>query len=549
MNSPAHSFQISGNIVDIINERIFPGTLIIGSGKIASVAEDTGIKESQYILPGFIDSHVHIESSMLAPSEFARLASVHGTVAAISDPHEIANVTGMYGVRFMIDNGRQTPFKFYFGAPSCVPATVFETSGAALDTHAVRELLQSDDIKYLSEMMNFPGVLNGSPEVIEKINIAKELGKPVDGHAPGLQGGDLVKYVRTGISTDHECFSLDEAIEKITLGMKILIREGSAARNFETLHPLISMYPEMCMLCSDDKHPDGLAGGHINELVKRALSKGHGLFDTLKAATLNPVRHYNLDTGLLRCGDDADFIVIDNLNEFNIKKTYIKGIKVAENGSPLIDETVKVKPNVFNTSRKTIDDFRIERKKSGNILVIEAIDGELVTNKFITWPNVDDGLIVADIERDILKIAAINRYEDASPALGFVKNFGLKRGAIASSVAHDSHNIIAVGANDKDICTAVNTIIDSKGGIAISVNGKTDLLPLPIAGLMSAADGYETAKKYAEMNLEAKSLGSALESPFMTLSFMALTVIPKIKLSDKGLFDGESFSFIELETD
>lgn len=544
-----NSFKISGKIVDIINERIFPGTIYVEDGKIAGIAEENTTIYDKYIMPGFIDSHVHIESSMLAPSEFARLASVHGTVAVVSDPHEIANVVGFKGVRFMIENGRQVPFKFFFGAPSCVPATVFETAGESISVKEIKELLKSNDINYLSEMMNFPGVINGFPEVLEKINAAKELGKPVDGHAPGLRGVSLARYIAAGISTDHECFTLEEAIEKINRGMKILIREGSAAKNFEELHSLIETNTGMCMLCSDDKHPDDLVKGHINDLVERALAKGHGLFKVLKVATLNPVMHYNLGVGLLRQGDDADFIVVKSLDELEVIQTYVRGILIAGNGVPMIDETVKEKPNKFNIGRKEKEDFLAARKKTGLIRVIEANDGELITNELLLEPKVDDGKIVPDIDRDILKISVINRYIDCKPAVGFVKNFGLKRGAIASSIAHDSHNILVVGTNDRDICSAVNTIIESKGGIAVCLNGKTDILPLPIAGLMSSADGYETAKKYAELNMEAKSLGSKLNSPFMTLSFMALLVIPKLKLSDKGLFDGESFSFTELETD
>lgn len=542
-----NKLTIEGNIVDIINERIFPGTVIAENGKITSIHEEPWKEYKNFIMPGFIDAHVHIESSMLAPSEFARLASVHGTVATVSDPHEIANVLGISGITFMIENGRQVPFKFYFGAPSCVPATIFESSGENISVSDVRNLLSSNDIKYLSEMMNFPGVINDSPDVKAKLDAAREYNKPVDGHAPGLKGENLEKYIAAGISTDHECTSLEEAYEKISLGMKILIREGSAAKNFETLHELIESRTDMCMLCSDDKHPDDLVNGHINEIVKKALSKGYGLFSILKTATLNPVVHYGLDVGLLRIGDDADFIVVDNLNDFNVIKNYVKGILIAEYGNPLIDETVKEKPNKFFASSKQPKDFLVPRLKNTNIRVIEAIDGELITNELQLEPKVNSGYIESDTDRDILKIAVVNRYKDYKPEVGFIKNIGLKRGAIASSVAHDSHNILAVGTNDKDICMAVNSVIESKGGIAVCVNGKTDMLSLPVAGLMSTADGYETAKKYAELSVEAKSLGSGLNSPFMTLSFMALLVIPKLKLSDKGLFDGEKFEFVELE--
>ncbi len=542
-----NSFSISGNIVDIINENIFPGTITVENGRIAAIDSEPEAKYDTCIMPGFIDAHVHIESSMMAPSEFARLASVHGTVAAVSDPHEIANVLGIDGVNFMIEDGRQTPFRFYFGAPSCVPATGFETSGATITVAGLESLMQSADIRYLSEMMNFPGVLFSDPDVMAKLQLARSSGRPIDGHAPGLRGDDLKKYAACGITTDHECTTLDEALEKIACGMKILIREGSAAKNFEALSGLIDSHPDMCMLCSDDKHPDDLVRGHINDLVRRSVAKGHRLFNVLKAAVLNPVRHYNLDTGLLRVGDPADIIVVNNLKDFRVLNTFTGGEHTAENGRPLINETVKSKPNHFSALPIAPEDIAVKRTKNGKIRVIEAIDGELLTNKLLLEPRVENGFIVSDTERDILKIVVINRYEPNRPSVGFIKNFGLKRGAIASSIAHDSHNIVSVGTSDNDICTAVNAVIESKGGIAVSLNGKTDILPLPVAGLMSSADGYETALKYAELSLEAGSLGSTLHAPFMTLSFMSLLVIPKLKLSDKGLFDGESFCFTELE--
>ena len=538
--------SISGNVIDIVYERIYPATVKIQDGKISEIISEPEKKYDNYILPGFIDAHVHIESSMLVPTEFARLAVVHGTVATVSDPHEIANVLGMDGINFMIENSRQTAFKFYFGAPSCVPATGFESAGAEITADNIKELLARDDIKYMSEMMNFPGVLFDAPDVLEKLKIAKESGKPVDGHAPGVTGDNIKKYINAGISTDHECFTLNEAVDKIYHGMKILIREGSAAKNFDALHKLIETRPEMCMLCSDDKHPDDLVEGHINQIVKRALAMDYGLMRVLRAAILNPVDHYGLDVGLLQEGDDADFIEIDNLKDFNVLKTVIQGNIVAENGKTML-ENIRVEPvNNFVASKKSVDDFKVG-PGSGKIKVIEALDGELITNLIEAKPKTNNGNIISDVDNDILKISVVNRYKDTKPAVGFIKNFGLKKGAIASSVGHDSHNIIAVGTDDESLCNAVNAVIESKGGMVVYDGETVYTLPLPVAGLMSNGDCFEVAEKYSELDKLAKGLGSKLRAPFMTLSFMALLVIPKLKLSDKGLFDGEKFEFTSLQ--
>lgn len=538
-------YEITANIVDIINHRIFPGSVVVESGKIKQIIKDESMKQKNYILPGLIDSHVHIESSMLVPSEFARLAVTHGTVATVSDPHEIANVLGLDGVNFMIENGNKVPFKFYFGAPSCVPATTFETSGATITADDIRTLFENFDLKYLSEMMNFPGVLYDFPDVLGKINIAKEFGLPIDGHAPGLKREQLKKYVSAGITTDHECFELDEAIDKIYNGMKILIREGSAAKNFDTLYKLVDSRPDMCMFCSDDKHPDDLAVGHINELVKRAIANGSDLFNVLRIACLNPILHYNLDVGLLRESDDADFIIVDNLKDFNVMKTYIKGQLVSENGKTLIESVHSSQPNNFNTEEKSVSDFHIS--PSGKKLrVIEALDCELITNEIIVEEKAENGTLISDVDNDILKIAVVNRYQNTRPGLGFIKNFGLKQGAIASSVGHDSHNIIAIGTSDEELCNAVNAVIEMKGGMVVVDCNKIDKLPLPVAGLMSSDEGYSVAKKYTALCKRVRELGSNLHAPFMTLSFMALLVIPHLKLSDKGLFDGNKFEFVDI---
>ncbi len=543
-------FTISGQYIDLFQRRIYPATVSVQEGKIVQIRETAHAPE-QYLLPGFVDAHVHIESSMLIPTAFARLAVLHGTVATVSDPHEIANVCGREGVDYMIENSRQTPFKFFFGAPSCVPATFFETAGAHLDAAAIKDLLASPDIWYLAEMMNYPGVLHKDPEVMNKIAAAHAAGKPVDGHAPGLRGEQAADYASAGITTDHECFTLEEALDKIKAGMHILIREGSAARNFEALAPLLKLHPEKIMFCSDDKHPDELVLHHINRHVQRALAKGHDLFDVLCAACVNPVLHYNLPVGLLREGDPADFIVVDNLTKMNVRQTFINGVEVAADGRCLLPEVPASVINRFEAAPKSETDFRVQATTDQpvSIRVIEAVEGQLVTNELILPGKVENGFLASDTERDILKIAVVNRYQpDAPPAVAFVKNFGLKQGALASTVAHDCHNIIAVGADDVSICAAVNALIQNQGGITVVHKDQATTLPLPVAGLMSAGDGHQVAHAYSGLDKAAKELGCSLQAPFMTLSFMALLVIPSLKLSDKGLFDGTTFSFTSLES-
>jgi adenine deaminase len=539
------NFTVKGNIVDIENKKIFYSDIEVADGKIISIKVLDDQKENApYILPGFIDAHVHIESSMLVPSEFAKLAVVHGTVATISDPHEIANVCGMKGVEYMIENGKQVPFKFYFGAPSCVPATDFETAGASLNANDVDALLVKDEINYLSEMMNFPGVLHHDEEVEAKINSAKIYNKPVDGHAPGLRGKDAKKYIDAGISTDHECFTKEEALEKLQYGMKILIREGSAAKNFDALVGLLDDYENEMMFCSDDKHPDSLVRSHINDLCKRAVEKGINIFKVLKAACINPVGHYKMNVGLLKENDPADFIIVKDLENFEVVKTFINGILVAENGVSKIATRRSAVINNFNCTKKIAPDFEYKKNNDENLNVIEALDGQLVTNKISIKPKIKNDFYVSDVDNDILKIAVVNRYKDAPVAIAFVKSFGLKKGAIASSVAHDSHNIIAVGVDDENICNAVNLIIENNGGISCVDANEEIILSLPVAGLMSNEDGYTIAEKYTAIDKAAKDLGSKLSAPFMTLSFMALLVIPHVKLSDMGLFDGDEFKLI-----
>ncbi len=540
-----NSYSLSGNIVDLFKGQIFKGTVQVENGKVLKITHDNSVKEDQTILPGLIDSHIHIESSMLIPSEFARLAVVHGTVCTVSDPHEIANVLGIKGVKFMIENGEKVPFKFYFGAPSCVPATPFETSGARFTPDDLDKLLSMKEILYLSEMMNFPGVIQGMPEEIRKIDIAKKYNKPVDGHAPGVKGEDAHKYVHAGITTDHECFTMEEALEKIRFGMKIQIREGSAAKNFEALIGLMKDHSDKVLFCSDDRHPDNLAEGYINNLVKRAIAKGYDPMKVLKSAILNPVNHYHLNVGLLQENDPADMIVVDNLADFNVKATYIDGQMVAENGKTLLNSVHETTPNNFLAAPITREEIKVQ-DIGEKIRVIEAYDGELITGTVQMQGKSDNRNLVSDIENDILKMVVLNRYEKAKPAVGFIKNIGLKTGAFASSVAHDSHNIVAVGTNDEEIVQAINAVIKSKGGVVVVNGHKEYLLPLPVAGLMSNVDGYIVAKQYKDLDAMLHKMGVTLRAPFMTLSFMALLVIPELKLSDKGLFDGNSFSFTSL---
>lgn len=537
-------FSVTGQYVDILQREIFPARIFVEEQRIVAI-ERTAEAPDQYILPGFIDAHVHVESSMLVPSEFARLAVVHGTVATVSDPHEIANVCGMDGVSYMIDNGKQVNFKFYFGAPSCVPATPFETAGGEIDAADIEALLSRKEIVYLAEMMNWPGTINRDPAVIEKIAIAQRHGKPIDGHAPGLRGELAEKYASAGITTDHECFTTEEAQDKLNLGMNILIREGSAAKNFEALIDLIDGHADQIMFCSDDKHPDSLVLGHINQLIARAIARKKDLFDVLKAACINPVRHYKLEVGQLKVGDPADFVLVRDLTRFEVEQTYINGKLVAEGGRTLIPPVENKIINNFNISRKQPKDFQLPAQ-SHRVKVIGALDGQLITPETIGEVKIIEGMACPNPEQDILKIVVVNRYQDASPSVAFIKNFGLKEGAVASSVAHDSHNIIAVGMDDEAIARAVNLIIGAKGGISAVWLEDEKILPLPVAGIMSPSDGFDIAAAYTSIDRMAKEMGSTLASPFMTLSFMALLVIPDLKLSDKGLFDGQTFEFTEL---
>jgi adenine deaminase len=533
---------ISGNIVDVISRTTFSGKLTFDKGIIVAI-EPCPVPFSHYIIPGFTDAHIHIESSMLVPSGFARLAVQHGTVCTVSDPHEIANVLGIEGVRFMIENGSQLPFRFCFGAPSCVPATPFETAGAVIGITETEALFDAHGITYLSEMMNYPGVLNQDEIVTGKLTSALKRGLPVDGHAPGLTGEEVRKYAAAGISTDHECFTIEEALSKIEAGMHILIREGSAARNFDTLLPLLNTHPHRVMFCSDDLHPDDLALGHINRLVVRAIRKGCDLYDVLRACTVNPARHYNTGTGYLQPGQSADFVVVENLEEFPIRETWIGGEKVYEKGNSLIPHIIATTPNRFMAGRVTADDFQLIQE-GPRMRVIGVTDGQIVTQALTMNAPQPGRPFEPDKSGDLALLAVINRYNPSKPALAVVKGMGIHAGALASSVAHDSHNIIATGINADEIANAVNLVIENKGGLAVSNKGRKLCLPLPVAGIMSNADAFDFITRYKQIHLASKLISHGTTAPFMTLSFLALLVIPELKLSDKGLFDGRSFRYV-----
>lgn len=535
---------VSGKLVDIIGRRIFNAKLKIIDSKIAEINE-SGDEYDNYILPGLVDSHVHIESSMLVPTSFARAAVKNGTIATVSDPHEIANVMGVEGIKYMIDNGKKTPFKFYFGAPSCVPATPFETSGAVIDSEDIKELMANPDIYYLAEMMNFPGVIYNDEEVLKKIKHARQANKPIDGHAPGLAGEDLEKYAAQNITTDHECTTVEEAINKIQKGIKIQIREGSAAKNFEILFPLLNSHPDKVMFCTDDCHPDDLVKGHINKIISRAVKNGADIFDVISAATKNPKEHYNLNVGLLQIGDPADLIIVNNLKDFDVKKTFINGDLVYDNGEVLLEKLTEQVINNFKCKPISVSDILVPAIGK-EIQLIVANNGDLMTGKETVVPTVENGNIVSDVKRDILKIVVVNRYKDSKPQVGFIKNFNLKKGAIAGSIAHDSHNIIAIGTNDNEIVNAINKVIENTGGIVACSGSKVQYLKLDVAGLMSTGEAEDVADKYHELDTMAKEMGSKLTAPFMTMAFMALLVIPELKIGDKGLFDVSKFDFTSL---
>lgn len=538
--------NITGQLIDIHKRQIYPAEITVSNRLISRIVRLESAPD-KYILPGFTDAHIHIESSMVTPGSFAMAAVSRGTTAVVSDPHEIANVLGIPGIKYMINDAARVPLKFFFGAPSCVPATTFESSGATINSEDIKQILELAEIKYLAEMMNFPGVIYDDIEVWKKIEIAHRLNKPIDGHAPGLRGDQLKKYVSAGITTDHECTTLEEAREKLALGMKILIREGSAAKNLDELKDLFRTNPEMIMLCSDDLHPEMLAKRHIDKLVVKLITEGFDLFDVIRSCTINPALHYGLNTGLLQPGQPADFIIVDDFRSMNIIETWINGEKVYKKNKVLFNYVKSGPVNNFNCTEVKTENIEISAN-GRKLSIIEAFDGDLTTKEIIA--EVHKGKIFeSDLRSDILKIVVKDRYRDMPPAVGFIRGFGLKSGAFASSVAHDSHNIICAGTNDPDIVTAINEVIRMKGGLAVANGNKINSLPLPVAGIMSDEPVSIIASAYEKLSDLVKSSGSQMSAPFMTLSFMALLVIPELKLSDRGLFDGRKFKHVSLFKD
>ena len=537
---------IKGHIADLHGRTVFPGEVVVEDGRIVRINRTESAPDC-YILPGFVDAHVHIESSMLTPFWFSRFAAANGTVAVVTDPHEIANVVGEEGIDFMLEN--RGDIKTFYTIPSCVPATSFDSAGAVLDAAAVERLAASGRFVALSEVMNVPGVVNRDPEVMAKIQSALSRGLPVDGHAPMLHGDELRRYAAAGISTDHECSTINEAKEKIALGMKILIREGSAARNYEALSGLIKSNPESVMFCTDDSHPDTLECRHIDHIVRQAVSEGYDVFDVLRAASLNPVEHYRLPVGLLREGDPADFIVVDNLTDFRIDRTYVGGSKVYDRSEPrpAIEIPANAEeglPNKFSHDTIAPESLALAVKEGQSVPVIKVYDGELITGREDYTPQADNARFESDTSKDILKIVYLNRYENGTPQVALVHGFGLAEGALASSVGHDSHNIVAVGASDAHLAAAINAVIEAKGGLAVATADGADVLPLPIAGIMSPLPGKHVADEYRRICEVAKALGTSLKAPFMTLAFMSLVVIPSLKIGERGLFDYEIFNWI-----
>ena len=551
--------KIKGHIVDVVRREIYDGELVIEGEKIVEVKRcelPEREKPWPYLMPGFIDGHVHIESSMIVPHKFARIAVSHGTIGVIADPHEIGNVLGVEGVNYMIRSGREAHFNFLFGAPSCVPAVGgdIETCGKVIDVKDTEALMARDDIGFLGEMMNYPGVLADDKEVMAKIKAALRNGKPVDGHAPGLTGHQRDRYAAAGITTDHECSTLDEGRSCIKAGMKVIIREGSAAKDYQLLSPLIKESPNMVMFCTDDCHPDDFVRGHINLIVKRALADGYDLWDVLQAACVNAQKHYKQMWGLLQVGDPATFITVDRISpHFRVESTVIRGKEVFNyNASLPSDQSNKDDhildlnfPNNFVAVPITADDIDIDLKPGDTVHIIHASDGSLVTQhdevELTGNPLFDSRYPWTAVQ----KIVVYNRYvPGAKPVVGLVRGFDISEGAIAGSVAHDCHNIVAIGSSDEYLVKAINRIVEMRGGqVVVSPDEMLDI-PLPIAGLMAPMSGYEIAFRTLCIQDMVKKIGCKMTSPFITMAFMCLPVIPDIKITDRHLMDTKTFSAI-----
>ena len=544
--------MVRGHIVDVASKSIFDGAVSYRDGYVTGITRCPVAADAPFIMPGLIDAHIHIESTLLTPENYAALAVAKGVTGVVADPHEIANVIGIEGVDFMIRNGAGVHFNFNWGASPCVPCTSFETPGASLGISEMAELLRWKEICCVGEFMNAFGVISGDAMCLAKIEEGRKAGKPIDGHAPGLDRESLARYAAAGISTDHECVSLREALDHLSVGIDVIIREGSASVDFEALSPLLADYREHLMFCSDDKYPDEMEHGYIDDMVRRSLKKGYPLWNVLNAACLEPVRHYNLNCGLLRVGDKADFILVDNLEDFNVIGTYIDGMKVF--GPDGVDPVALRRqrscgsgiPNRFEAEKIADEDIRLPWKYGEQARVIVASDRSIRTCAATCLPKVENGFAVADTATDMLKIVVLNRYAPAKPQVAFISGFKLKRGAMAATIAHDSHNIVAIGVEDASIVDAVNSIVEMRGGMVFCDGSRTISLPLPVAGLMSPLDGEVVAKKYAALRLMAQSQGCPFNAPFMTMAFMSLPVIPELKITDKGLFDVNKFAFTNL---
>jgi adenine deaminase len=543
-----------GRIVNVFSGEIYRADVAIHKGTIAGLGEYKGKKSidvaSKLILPGLIDSHVHLESSMLTPAEFAKAVLPNGTTAVVADPHEIANVLGEKGITYILKASEDLPLDFYFMLPSCVPATPLETSGARLKTADLLPFLKHGRVLGLAEMMNYPGVLSGDAEVLQKLRSFS--GQIIDGHAPGLSGKDLSAYVGTGITSDHECTSADEAREKMRLGMTIFIREGSAAKDMEALLPAVTVAnSRFFCFATDDFQPGDLKNGSINELVKKAIRLGLDPMTAVRMATINPARHFGLKRkGAVLPGYDADLVIIDSFDDFGVVMVFKQGKLVAKSDTCVIPcksshheqtkRTVRIRPI-------TEQDIRI-KAKTGHARVIELIPDQIETKHSVLPVSAQSGFVFSDTERDILKLMVIERHKaTGNIGLGLVKGFGLRSGAIAGTVAHDSHNIIAAGVSDDDILVAVSEIRKLQGGLVVVHNKKVLAeIPLPVAGLMSDKPLSYVVEKLSEIEVAVKELGVKIKHPFGILSFLALPVIPELKLTDKGLVDVNQFKFVDL---
>lgn len=527
--------HVDGQLVDVLRGEIYPACVNFDENNIVRIERKLAAPP-QYILPGLIDAHVHIESSLLTPYRFAEKAVAHGTTAVVANPHEIANVMGMAGIRYMVDDGKSTPLRFFYSAPSSVPSTAMETSGAVIGWKEVREMLSTGDFVSLGEVMDVPGVLREDPALMSKIEVAVQFGKPIDGHAPGLGGYDLDRYVMAGISTDHECTTVREAEEKDRKGMTVMVREGSAARNLNALMPFASKHKHF--LVTDDLSAVDMADGHVDSLLRKAVAAGMDPIHAIRAASMWPAQHYGLPGGSVYLNGPADLVVVDDLIHFTVLETWIGGRLVAKDGRPLFAGAPTTVPPGIASGEVLAKDLRVtSRRPVATVRVIKVLPDEVSSLAGTADLDVDDSAVLTDPSRDILLMAVVNRYRPASPAVAFVSGFRLSRGAMASSVAHDSHNLIGVGTDPALLALALNAVAAQGGGYYVTDAVNSVRLELPVAGLMSPLPWDEVARKEGEINAFLQGMGCPLPAPFMTLSFQSLLTVPDLKLGDRGLFD------------